>query len=136
MTARRPLVLASGAVKELPTGDTLTALPDPSAPVTLVDGATVNTDAAAGALFRLAAAGDRTLAAPTNAADAMTRQWEITASGAQRTITLATGSSGTFVLTAGTSASYTIASGKILYLIARYDSTQARWVVLGQRVLS
>lgn len=136
MTARRPLVVVSGAEQELPTSDTLTALLAPPAPVTLTDGATVNTDAAAGSLFRLSAAGDRTLAAPTNAADAMLRTWEITASAAQRTITLATGSSGAFVLTAGTSASYTIASGKILYLLARYDSTQARWVVLGQRVLA
>ena len=108
----------------------------PAGIVTLTDGATVNTDAAAGRIFRLAAAGDRTLAAPTNPADGLTRTWEITASGAQRTITIATGSSGTFVLTAGTSASYTIASGKILYLIARYDSSQSRWVVLGQRVLA
>jgi hypothetical protein len=136
MAARRPLVVIGGAEQELPSTDTLVALSAPPTVVTLTDGATVNTDAAAGALFRLAAAGDRTLAAPTNPADGMTRQWEITASGAQRTITLATGATGAFVLTAGTSASYTIASSKILYLIARYDSTQTRWVVLGQRVLA
>jgi hypothetical protein len=136
MTARRPLVMVSGAIRELSSSDTLTASLEPVAPVTLTDGTNVATDAATGLVFRLAAAGDRTLSAPTNAADAMLRTWEVTASGAQRTITLATGSSGTFVLTAGTSASYTIASGKILYMVARYDSTQARWVVLGQRVLA
>lgn len=103
---------------------------------TLTDGATVNTDASLARLFRLTAAGDRTLAAPTNAVDGMYRIWEITASAAQRAITLATGSSGTFELTIGISSPITIASGKTHFIGAVYSSARSRWTVIASRQLA
>jgi hypothetical protein len=108
----------------------------PITPVTLTDAATVATDASLGRHFRVTLAGDRTLGAPTNAADAQRVLWEITASAAQRTITLSTGSSGTFELTAGLSAANAIPSGKVALFAAIYSSARARWTALAFRVTS
>lgn len=108
----------------------------PGSVATLTDGATVNTDAATALLFRLAAGGDRTLAAPSNAVDTMRRTWEVTASGAQRVLTVATGSSGAFELSAGLSAATTIPSGKVLFIFAVYSSARARWTIVGMSVTS
>lgn len=110
--------------------------PGPITPTTLTDAATVATDASLGRHFRVTLGADRTLGAPTNATDAQRVLWEITASGAQRTITLTTGSSGAFELTAGISASTAIASGKTAFIAAIYSSSRARWSVLSYRVLS
>lgn len=106
------------------------------APTTLTDAATIATDASLGKHFRVTMAADRTLGAPTNPTDAQRVLWELTASGAQRTITLTTGSSGAFELTAGISASTAIASGKTAFILAIYSSSRARWSVLSYRVLS
>src|SRR5262245_35090365 len=67
--------------------------------VTLTDGATVALDAALGNVFRLVAAGDRTISAPTNKPAAGQFQKIVIrheASGANRTLTLTTGSAGAF----------------------------------------
>ena len=101
----------------------------------LVDAATVDTDAAVAQSFRVALGGSRTLGVPTNADDAMSRIWEISAV-AQQTLTLTTGSAGSFELTTGTSSSVIIPAGKVLYLGARYNSARARWAVLAQKLLS
>jgi hypothetical protein len=108
----------------------------PVTPTTLTDAATIATDASLGRHFRVSIGADRTLGAPTNPTDAQRTLWEITASGAQRVITLATGSSGSFELTAGISASTAIASGKTAFIAAVYNSSRARWSVLSYRVLS
>jgi hypothetical protein len=108
----------------------------PVTPTTLTDAATIATDASLGRHFRVTLAADRTLGAPTNPTDAQRALWEITASGAQRTITLTTGSSGAFELTAGISAATAIASGKTAFIVAIYNSGRARWSVVSYRVLS
>lgn len=66
-------------------------LPLTRPPVSLTDGTTITTDASLGTLFRVTIAGNRTLAAPTNPTDGQRILWEITATGANRTLTLATG---------------------------------------------
>jgi hypothetical protein len=104
--------------------------------VTLTDGASIATDASAGKQFRVSVAGDRTLAAPTNAADGMRRIWEITASSADRSLTLATGTSGSFELTNGITSPIIITNGKTLFLGAIYSSSRSRWSVIASRTTS
>jgi hypothetical protein len=97
---------------------------------TLTDGASISTDASAGKHFRVTVAGDRTLAAPTNATDGMHRIWEITASTADRSLTLTTGSSGSFELTTNITSPITITNSKTLFLGAIYNTSRSRWTVL------
>jgi hypothetical protein len=104
--------------------------------VTLTDGASIATDASAGKHFRVTVAGDRTLAAPTNAADGMHRIWEITASAADRSLTLTTGSSGSFELTTNITSPITITNSKTLFLGATYNATRSRWTVLASKATS
>jgi hypothetical protein len=104
--------------------------------VTLTDGASIATDASAGRHFRVTVAGDRTLAAPTNAADGMHRIWEITASAADRSLTLTTGSSGSFELTTNITSPITITNSKTLFLGATYNATRSRWTVLASKATS
>jgi len=101
--------------------------------VALTDGASIATDASAGKHFRVTVAGDRTLAAPTNAADGMHRVWEITASAADRSLTLSTGSSGSFELTTNITSPITITSSKTLFLGAIYNASRSRWTVLASK---
>ncbi|HJP81467.1 MAG TPA: hypothetical protein VJ841_03690 [Candidatus Saccharimonadales bacterium] len=101
--------------------------------VALTDGASIATDASAGKHFRVTVAGDRTLAAPTNATDGMHRIWEITASAADRSLTLSTGSSGSFEFTTNITSPITITNGKTLFLGAIYNSTRSRWTVLAAK---
>lgn len=106
---------------------------DLTAPVaTLTDGATINTDAAIARHFRVTLGGNRTLAAPTNAADGMRRVWELIQDGSSlRTITLASGAGG-FQLGGGV-ANVTPtggAAGKRAFLGAIYSSDSQRWHVL------
>lgn len=101
-------------------------------PVDLVDAATVNTDAFTGSYFRIAANGNRTLAAPTNATDGQSVTWEfLAAGGAARTITLAVGSPGTFLFGSDISSLSQIASGKRDLLRAIYNAPLQRWFVVG-----
>ena len=101
--------------------------------VSLTDGATISTDASAGKHFRVTVAGDRTLAAPTNATDGLHRIWEVTASAADRSLTLATGSSGSFELTVGVSSPIIITNGKTLFLGAIYSTPRDRWTIIASR---
>jgi hypothetical protein len=104
--------------------------------VALTDGASIATDASAGKHFRVTVAGDRTLAAPTNATDGMHRIWEITASAADRSLTLTTGSSGSFELTTNITSPITITNSKTLFLGAIYNASRSRWTVLASKATS
>ena len=100
----------------------------PGGAVTLTDAATVATNAALGNYFRLTTAVNRTLGAPTNAADGMVATWEIIAT-AGLTITLITGSSGAFAFGTTITALSATTSGKRDLITARYSSSAARWLV-------
>jgi hypothetical protein len=100
------------------------------APVTLTDGATVALDAAAGKVFNLTAAGDRTISSPTNAVAGRGIIIAHTASGADRTLSLATGSGGAFIFGSDITGLTATLSGKTDYIGAIYNSTAARWRVV------
>lgn len=98
-------------------------------PVNLVDAASITTAAAQGNHYRVTITADRTLAAPTGGVDGQTCRWAVTASGADRAITLATGTSGSFLVPSTTNNPVTITSGDTLVVTATYNSTAARWIV-------
>lgn len=98
-------------------------------PVTLTDGATVNLDASLGRLFRLTAAGDRTLAAPTNPSDGQAILVEHTASGSSRTLTLTTGAGGFLFGTDITGPLTATTSGATDIIGAIYNLAADRWRV-------
>lgn len=96
---------------------------------TLVDGATPALDASLGSVFRLAAAGNRTIAVPSNAVDGQRILIEHFASGGARTLALNTGAGGfrfgsTFASLSATS------SGKTDYIEAVYNGTDSFWDVI------
>lgn len=134
MVARRPLVLVSGSVSELPSGDSVAGSLATDAVGTLTDAATIATDAATAEVFSVTLGGNRTLGVPTNAQDGMRRTWRLRqdATGT-RTITLATGTGG-FVLGSNIpNTTLNTAASKVGYLTAIYDSGYpggARWCVL------
>lgn len=102
------------------------------APVVLADTATIATNAALGNHFRVTLGGDRTLAAPTNAADGQKILWEVIQDGTgNRTLTLATGVPGAFAFGSDIS---TIASstgpGQRDFIGAVYNSLADRWYVI------
>lgn len=99
-------------------------------PVTLTYGATTNTDASQGSLFRVTLTGDTTLAAPSNPVDGQRVLWELNASGGARTVTLATGSTGSFKFGTSITALGVVASGTATFLGALYRTSSARWHVL------
>lgn len=100
-----------------------------TAPVVLTDATTIDTDASLSDYFRVSIAGNRTLAAPTNPTDGQRAVWEVTASGADRTLTLATGA-GAFQYGTSIVSVPTIASGTTTFLGAVYSSVSDRWHVL------
>lgn len=94
----------------------------------LTDAATIATDAAAGEVFTVTLAGNRTLGTPTNPRDTMRRTWRFVqdATGS-RTITL----SSAFVLGSNVpNTTLTGTAGKVGYLSAEYFSTTSKWHVL------
>lgn len=95
----------------------------------LTDAATVTTDAKYGPYFRLTAAGNRTLAAPTNPTDAQTCTWEVVASGGARTLTLATGSAGAFAFGTTVTGLTATSSGLRDLITATYSAAADRWLV-------
>lgn len=123
--------IVAGAPTPIPGGDR--GHPAPTAPVDLADGPVIATDASVGGHFRCTLAGDRTLGVPTNPTDGQRALWELTASAAQRTITLATGAGG-FELTAGLSVGTVIPSGRTAFLAAIYSTRRIRWTALTLRV--
>lgn len=97
----------------------------------LSDGATVALDASLGNVFRLTAAGNRTILAPTNAVAGQKIIIRHKASGADRTLTLTTGSAGAFRFGTDITALTATTSAKTDYIGCVYDATDERWDVVG-----
>lgn len=95
----------------------------------LTDGATPALDASLARIFTLAAAGDRTIAVPTNAIDGLPIIIAHTASGGTRTLALNTGTNG-FAFGSDITALTTTASGKTDYIGCVWNGTIAKWLVL------
>lgn len=99
--------------------------------VTLTDGATPALDASLGTVFRLAAAGNRTIAVPTNPANGQRILIQHYASGgADRTLALNTGAGGFRFGTTITGLTATT-NAKTDYIEAVYNNTDAKWDVIG-----
>lgn len=101
----------------------------PQAPVTLTDGATPALDASLGRTFKLTAAGDRTIAVPTNPSADQKIIIEHVASGADRTLALNSGTGG-FRFGSDITGLTITASGKTDYIGCRYNSTANKWDVI------
>jgi hypothetical protein len=102
-----------------------------STPVTLVDQATIATDAALGNSFRVTLAGNRALGVPTNPADGQRCTWLFTQDGiGNRTITLPTTAGGFQFGSDITSLVLSTAGGKSDMLAAEYHAGRDRWLVL------
>jgi hypothetical protein len=101
--------------------------------VTLIDGASVALDASLGDLFKLVAAGDRTISVPTNKPAAGQTQRIIImheASGGARTLSLTVGSAGAFKFGADIASLSVTASGTIDLIGCVYDPDIDRWLVV------
>jgi hypothetical protein len=91
---------------------------------TLTYSATVTPNANTAKSFKLAMTGDAALAVPTNGAEGNRLFIAVTASGADRTLTL----NGSYRLTTGTSATIVIPNSKTQYIGLRYNGTN--WTVI------
>lgn len=100
------------------------------ATITLTDGATPALDASLGNVFRLAAAGDRTIAVPSNAVGGQKIVIEHLASGGARTLALNSGAGG-FRFGSDITALTQTASGKTDYIGCIYNDTDSKWDVVG-----
>lgn len=103
--------------------DTAVAIDPPTA---LTDGPTINTDCSLSSHFYVTVAGDRTLANPTNAFDGQKIVWEITASGANRTITLGSN----FAFGSDITGITSVISAKTDYIGAVYNSRAGKFHVI------
>ena len=108
------------------TGGAWVQISGPSLPIDLTTGATIPTNCALGRRFRGTMTTNGTLSVPTNAVDGMDAVWEFTASGAARTLSLATGVGG-FVFSADVPALTAIESGKTDIIGATYHGPNQRW---------
>lgn len=97
--------------------------------VNLVDGATPALDASAGDIFRLSAAGDRTIAIPTNPTDGKKIIIEHTASGGARTLALNAGAGG-FSFGSDITAITATSSGKTDLIGCYYRQSANMWWVI------
>lgn len=97
--------------------------------VALVDGATPALDASLGTIFTLSAAGDRTIAVPTNPTIGQQIIIRHFASGANRTLALNTGAGGFRFGTDITGLTATT-SGTTDYIGATYNATADKWDVI------
>jgi len=97
--------------------------------VALTDGATPALDASLGNVFTLAAAGDRTIAVPTNPTNGQKIVIRHLASGGARTLALNTGAGGFRFGTDITSLTQT-SSGKTDYIGCIYSSIDSKWDVI------
>ena len=95
----------------------------------LTDGATPALDASLGNIFTLSAAGDRTIAVPSNATSGQKIIIEHTASSGARTLSLNTGAGGFRFGTDITALTQT-ASGKTDYIGCIYNSSSSTWDVV------
>lgn len=100
-----------------------------TAVVALTDGATPALNAKLGSLFTLTAAGDRTIAVPSNPTDGQRIIIAHTASGANRTLALNTGAGGFRFGTTITGLTATT-SGTTDYIECVYNSTDSKWDVI------
>jgi len=97
--------------------------------VALTDGVTPALDASLGDVFTLSAAGDRTIAVPTNATNGQRIIIRHLASGGARTLALNSGAGG-FRFGSDITALTATASGKIDYIGAIYNGTDSKWDVV------
>ena len=97
--------------------------------VALLDGATPALDASLGTTFILSAAGDRTIAIPTNPTSGQKIIIQHFASGGARTLSLNTGIGG-FRFGSDITALSATASGKTDYIGAIYNAADSRWDVV------
>ena len=95
----------------------------------LSDGATPALDASLGNFFTLSAAGDRTIAVPTNATNGQKIVIRHLASGGARTLALNSGAGGFSFGSDITALSQTV-SGKYDYIGCIYNSTSSFWDVV------
>lgn len=124
------------ALSRIPTGDTASTvalgahshLMPNGVPQTITDASMITTNAANGNVFRISIAGNRTLMAPSNPTDGQVCTWEVTAAGADRTLTVATGTGGFQVSDVMVPVSR-IVSGNQLTMTARYSSAANKWFV-------
>lgn len=123
-------------VREVGQADSATEMvifPQPSlvrGVVTLTDAATVALNAALGDIFRLVAAGNRTIDVPTNPVDGQKLVIQHKASGADRTLTLTTGSAGAFRFGTDITTLTATTSGKTDYIGCIYNGADSRWDVV------
>ncbi len=99
-------------------------------PVTLTDGATINTDASLGNYFRVSISGARTFAAPTNPTDGQRAMWEITCTSSNRVVTMTTGTSGSFKFGSDFTNIPTVNLNTTTFIGAVYRSSSSRWHIL------
>jgi hypothetical protein len=93
---------------------------------TLVDAATVVTDASLGNSFRIVLGGNRTLANPTNPTDGQRILWRFTQDvTGGRTLTFGSA----FLFSADVQPSLSLLSGKTSYMAAVYDAASLSWAV-------
>ncbi len=97
--------------------------------VTLSDGATPALDASLGTTFLLTAAGDRTIAVPTNPIDGQKIVIRHKASGADRTLALNSGAGG-FRFGTDVTALTATTSAKTDYIGAIYNGADTKWDVV------
>lgn len=100
-----------------------------AATVALSDGATPALDASLGTVFRLAAAGDRTIAVPSNATASQRIIIQHYASGGARTLALNSGAGG-FRFGTDVTALTETTSGKTDYIGCVYNDTDSKWDVV------
>ncbi len=94
--------------------------------VALTDGATPALDASLASVFTLAAAGDRTIAVPSNPTSGQKIIIRHLASGGARTLALNSGAGG-FRFGSDITALTATASGKIDYIGCIYNTDESRW---------
>jgi hypothetical protein len=121
--------LYRSAANVLRTDDTFIARSLASGVVTLVDGATPALDASLGNTFTLTAAGDRTIAIPTNPTSGQRIIIAHKASGANRTLALNTGTGG---FRFGTTITGLTATTSALtdYIEAIYNAAENKWDIV------
>jgi hypothetical protein len=95
----------------------------------LTDGATPALDASLGNVFTLSAAGDRTIAVPSNATSGQKIVIRHLASGADRTLALNSGAGG-FRFGADITALTATTSAKTDYIGCIYNATDSKWDVV------
>ena len=97
--------------------------------VVLTDGATPALNAALGNVFTLTAAGDRTIAVPSNAVSGQKIVIRHLASGGARTLALNSGAGG-FRFGSDITSLTATASGKIDYIGCIYNAADSKWDVV------